>query len=294
MKKVLVMGGAGFLGSHVADALSKKGYQVTIFDCERSPFLKENQKQLIGNILNQEDVDKAIRNHDIVYHLAGIADITECNENPALAIETNIMGTTYVLEACVKHKIEKIVFASSAYVYSAAGSFYRISKQSCELLIEEYAKQYDLSYVIIRYGSLYGSRANRKNTVYRIIEDALSKQEIEMSGTGEEKREFIHVLDASELSVKILDDEYKNQNIILTGPASISYSELLNLINEILQNKLKINFTGKSTDTHYKMSPYTFNPKIGRKLMTNPQIDLGQGILSLMDELYVNPKDINQ
>lgn len=281
-----MLGGSGFLGSHVADALSDAGFEVTLFDIKESPHIREDQKQIIGDILSEESVFKAIDGQDYVYHMAGIADIDECHNSPLNTVKFNILGTTLVLDACVKAKVKKIVFASSAYVYSQSGSFYRVSKQACENLIEAYYEKYGLSYVILRYGSLYGPRSDRRNSLYRICEDALVNHEINYSGKGDEKREFIHVDDASKMSVQVLDKDFDNQNIMLTGVDRIEYRDLLLMVSEILHDKVSINYVPKKSGTHYKHSPYSFSPKFARKLSTNPRVDLGQGLINLLSEIH--------
>jgi UDP-glucose 4-epimerase len=285
-KKILVIGGSGFLGSHVADALSDEGHQVTLFDHRTSPHLREDQTQVVGDILDQNSVHEAVKGHAVVFHFAGIADIDECDKKPLDTVRFNILGTTYVLEACREFGVEKLVFASSAYVYSNAGSFYRVSKQACENLIEAYRDKYDLNYVILRYGSLYGPRSDSRNSLYRICQQALTEHKITYGGTGDEKREFIHVFDASRMSVEILDEEYNNQSIILTGADSIKYQDLLLMISEMLHDRVKIEKVEKKSNTHYKQSPYAFSPKFGKKLTTNPHVDLGQGLLNLLGEIH--------
>lgn len=286
MKKAIVLGGSGFLGSHVADALSDSGFEVTLFDIRESPYIRNDQKQIIGDILDQESVNQAIQGADYVYHMAGIADIDECYNNPLNTVKFNILGTTHVLEACVRSKVKKLIFASSAYVYSQSGSFYRVSKQACENLIETYQEKYNLNYVILRYGSLYGPRSDRRNSLYRICEDALTHHEVNYGGVGDEKREFIHVYDASKMSVQVLDDQFTNQNIMLTGADRIEYRDLLLMVSEILHDKVKVNFIPKKTGTHYKQSPYSFNPKFAHKLTVNPRVDLGQGLINLLSEIH--------
>lgn len=286
MRKAIVLGGSGFLGSHVADALTSAGFKVTLFDIIESKYLNNDQNQVIGNILDPTSVEEAIAGHDYVYHMAGIADIDECYSDPLRAVEFNILGTTHVLNACVKAKVKKLVFASSAYVYSQSGSFYRVSKQACENLIEAFNEKYGLTYVILRYGSLYGPRSDRRNSLYRICEDALVNHQINYSGNGDEKREFIHVEDASQMSVQVLEKEFDNQNIMLTGVDRIEYKDLLLMVSEILHDKVSINYIPKTSQTHYKQSPYSFSPKFARKLSTNPRVDLGQGLIHLLSEIH--------
>ena len=239
MKNVIVFGGAGFLGSHVADALSDQGYNVTIFDISESKYLRSDQKQVLGDILDLSSIESALEGQGIVYHLAGIADIDECHKRPLDTVRLNILGTANILQSSVKAGVKKVVFASSAYVYSESGSFYRISKQSSEQLVETYAREFGLNYVILRYGSLYGPRADQRNSIHRILNQALTEKKIVYGGDGSEKREFIHVLDASRLSVEVLDDKF-NENIILTGNSSIKYQELLETIKRCYIMILKL------------------------------------------------------
>lgn len=286
MKKIVVFGGAGFLGSHVADALSEAGYRVTVFDINSSAYIQENQSMVQGDIMDQHLVDQVVSEHNIVYHFAGIADIDECNERPVDTVKYNILGTIQLLEACRKTNVERFVFASSAYVYSDHGHFYRTSKQTCESLIESYNDLFELKYTCLRYGSLYGERADERNSIYRLLKQAVKEGKITYYGTGDEMRDFIHVRDAAQASVKILESEFENQNIILTGNQTFRYSDLLEMINEMLNNEVSIEMVPSRRKAHYKITPYNFSPKLGKKYITNPYIDMGQGLLLCMAEIY--------
>lgn len=284
--KVLVTGASGFLGSHVADLLSEKGYCVKLFDMASSPYQKENQEMIIGNILDVEKINEAFQDVKYVFHFAGIADIDECLRNPVDTVKNNILGTTLMLEAAVQHKIKRFLFASTTYVYSDAGYFYKISKQTCENLIETYSEVHDLKYTILRYGSLYGERSNEKNSIYKLLKQAVTEGKIIYHGTGNEIREFIHIHDAAEMTIKCLSDEFENSRIIISGGEKFRYRDLLEMINEIMQNKLKIEILPSIRSSHYKITPYNFNPKIAKKIMANPSFELGQGILNLVKEIY--------
>jgi len=284
--KIIVFGGAGFLGSHVADALSDAGHEVTVFDRKESPYLRDDQKFIQGDILDQRLLDDVIKLNDIVYHFAGIADIDECAERPVDTVRYNILGTVELLESSRKAKIKRFIFASSAYVFSDYGYFYKTSKQACESYLEDYQRLYGLNFTIIRYGSLYGPRADDRNSIHRMIKQALEEGKIQYRGTGDELREFIHVKDAAESSVKMLANEFENKNIILTGTQTLKYRELLDMIKEILGNKIEIEVLPGKRKAHYKMTPYNFSPKIGMKYINNPQIDLGQGLLACMADIY--------
>ena len=285
--KVIVFGGSGFLGSHVADALDDAGHDVTIYDLKRSPYLRKSQKMIVGDCLDEQKVLSAVKGKEVVYNFSGIADIEEACRSPFNTIKTNIIGNTIILEASVKTKVKRFVFASSMYVYSKYGSFYRSSKQSCELLIENYSEAYGLPYTILRYGSLYGPRADERNFIYRIIKQAFIENKISRHGDGEELREYIHVHDAARGSVEILAKEFANQNVIISGNQQMRIRDFLYMIKEMFDNKIKIEFLpARNNPGHYEITPYTFAPKIGKKLTNRLYFDLNQGILDMIYDMH--------
>jgi len=284
--KVIIFGGSGFLGSHTADALIAKGHEVKIFDIVKSPYIQKNQKMIIGNILDNKAVEKAVKGCNAVYNFAGMADIDEAHTKPLQTIEKNIMGNAIVLEACRKNNVKRFVFASTIYVYSDLGSFYRSSKQACELIIENYCEAFGLPYTILRYGSLYGPRAKDNNWIYKILKQALTEGKITRHGDGEEIREYIHVKDAAKLSVDILSKEFENRNVTITGNQPMKIKDLHIMVKEILGNKIKLEFLQDVSSSHYEITPYNFNPKVAKKLVSTEFYDMGQGILECLSELY--------
>ena len=284
--KISVFGGSGFLGSHVADALTEDGHEVVIFDLKLSPYLRDNQKMIVGSITDKTAVEKAVKCCDVVYNFAGIADIDEARENPVKTVEINILGNTIILDACRKNKVKRFVFASSLYVYSEAGSFYRSSKQACELIVENYNKVFGLPFTILRYGSLYGPRADERNWIYKILKQALTDGKITRYGDGEEIREYIHVEDAARISKNILSKEFENQRVMISGHQQMKIKDLLIMIKEMLDNKIEIEFLPPKSDEHYEVTPYRFSPKIAKKITNNQYLDLGQGILQVLQEIH--------
>jgi UDP-glucose 4-epimerase len=288
--KVIVFGGSGFLGSHVADALTDAGHDVTIYDINPSRYLKSSQGMIVGDILDSRKVDAAVKDSNVVYNFAGVADINDASQRPLDSVKYNILGNSIILEACHKAKVKRFVFASSLYVYSKTGSFYKSTKQACELLIENYYDAFGLPYTILRYGSLYGPRSNDKNFIHRAIKQALTQGKIVREGDGEEIREYIHVLDAARGSVDILSKEFVNQHVILTGQQQMKIKDLLMMIKEMLDNKVKVEFLPANKNHHYEITPYSFSPKIGKRLTGRTYLDLGQGILDSISTIYM---DIN-
>jgi UDP-glucose 4-epimerase len=285
--KAVVIGGSGFLGSHLADALTEAGFAVTVFDLNPSPWRRTEQEMIIGDIRDEAAVNHCLQGARYVYHLAGIADIGQASASPKETVEHNIIGSTNVMEACLKGKVERLIYASTVYVYSQHGSFYRVSKQAVETLIEAYQERFDLEYTILRYGSLYGPRAQAWNGLKRYVTQAVKEGRISYRGSGEERREYIHVKDAARLSLVILAPEYANQCLTLTGSQILNSKELLHMIKEILGGKVELAFEPDARDPeHYTLTPYRFTPREARKLVPNAFVDIGQGVLDLVEEVY--------
>lgn len=284
--KVVVFGGSGFLGSHTVEILTEKGYEVTIFDLKPSPYIKPKQEMVIGDILDFDAVKEVVRDTSIIYNFAGIADMDDASQRPIDTIKHNILGNAHILEAIKHYKIKRYVFASTIYVYSESGSFYRSSKQACELYIDDYSKRFDIPYTVLRYGSLYGPRADETNPIHNLLKNVILEKKISYWGNGEEIREYIHVEDAARCSVEILNENFINQHVIITGHHPIKSKELLIMINEIFGNKLKIEYAQKEPNYHYQVTPYSFNPRIGRKYVSSYYLDMGQGLLQCIEELH--------
>lgn len=288
MKKVVIFGGSGFLGSYVADEFTRRNYNVIIADIAPSPYLKPEQTFVRVNIMEMSEVEQVIVGATLVYNFVAIANLDEAIHKPVHTMSINVMGNLNILEACRQNgTIKRFVYASSAYALSSEGSFYGISKHSSEKLTDEYYKRYGLKYTVIRYGSLYGERASHNNYIYNLLLDALQNGTLHYSGDGEDIREYIHAADAAKLSVDIIEDvQYENEHIILTGIEKLKRIELLTMINEILQNSLTITQHKSENMGHYKITPYAFHPSAAKKLVANPYIDLGQGLLECIQVIH--------
>ncbi len=286
MDNVVVTGGAGFMGSHTADELTRRGYHVLVFDQTESPWLHSDQEMMIGDVLDPKSLAMAMKGARYVYHFAGIADIEESRSRPVETMNLNVMGASLVAEAARQRGVERVIFASTMYVYSPFGSFYRASKQAAETIIEAYQQEYALDYTFLRYGSLYGPRAQDWNGLRKYVQQVVEGGQITYAGTGEEKREYIHVYDAARLSVDVLDEKHRNRAITVTGSQILSSKEMMDLIFEIAGKKSDIVLT--DTDRkgyHYNLTPYRYTPKQAFKLVPSEFIDIGQGILELVEEL---------
>lgn len=291
--KAVVFGGSGFVGSHVADALVEAGYETTVADIAESVYLKSPQRFEEVDIRDPEAVSAVVAGHDVVYNFAGLADIDESRTRAGDTVTLNVLGNVNLLDAARTAGVRRFVFASTIYVYSEAGSFYRASKQASELYVEEYRREYGVPYTILRYGTLYGRRANEKNAVYAYLKQALEERRIVAYGDPDQVREYIHVEDAARLSVEILADEFADEQVILTGEPRMRLRDLLALIQEIVGKDVDVEIRPLDSGDqdvvaagHYSMTPYVFRPKLARKLAHRRMIDIGQGLLDSLQEIH--------
>jgi UDP-glucose 4-epimerase len=289
MSRILVTGGSGFLGSHIADALTEAGHHVTVFDQQPSAYVQPLQVMEVGSILDVDFVEKIFsQKFDAVYHLAALADLNEAKNKARETVEVNILGTINLLEACVKHGVQRFIFGSSVYVYSTHGGFYRCSKQACENYIEEYSNRYGLDFTILRFGSLYGTRTNPTNGVYRLLRQVMNDEEIVYHGSESDMREYIHVQDAARLSMQALEGHFQNKHLTLTGNDRLTIAELFRMFGEIVNKPVKIRYENQhgGTSGHYAVTPYTFTPKLGTKLIANEFVDMGQGLIQVVEMIH--------
>lgn len=289
--KILVLGGAGFLGSHVCDQLSLAGHHVRIFDRVDSPWIRPEQEMILGDLLDEAKLIDAVEGCDAVYNFAAIADLDAALDKPIETIQVNVLGNVMVLEACRRAGVKRYIYASTVYVYSRDGGFYRCSKQSAEHYVEEYQRAYGIDYTILRYGSLYGPRSDVRNGLWRIVKHALDTGELRYEGSPEAMREYIHVEDAAWASVTVLGDDFRNQHLVLTGQEPMRVYDLLKMLAEILGKPNLVEFVKSDYAGHYVRTPYAYQPKLGRKYVPPMHVDLGQGLLQLIDEVQKTSKE---
>ena len=290
-KSAIVFGGSGFLGSHISDYLTLAGYKVTIFDKKRSRFLKKKQTMVIGDITNYYAVHSAIKKNKYVFHFAGVSDLEESNLNPLKTIKFNILGTTNILEAIKNNKkTSRLIFASSIYARSNQGGFYSSTKRACESLIENYQHKYNVNYTILRFGSLYGLRANYFNAIKKFVIQGIKKRIIKRDGDGMEIRNYINVKDAAKICVDILKKKYVNKYFNIIGKEKMTVRKIINIISKKTDTKKIIYRRNIRNDVHYKINPFTYKVREGKFLKVKNSIKLSKGIQEIIDDFSNNKR----
>ena len=227
MKKYIVTGGAGFIGSHIVDVLINRGDEVIIIDNLSSgaePHINPKAQFYQTDIRHIDNIDAVFSNVDAVFHLAAMARVQPSIEDPALFHDVNVNGTFQLLKKCVDHKVGKFIFSSSSSVYGDPDKMPMVetmlpnplSPYACNKLIgEDYCKTfsavYNLPTVCLRYFNVYGDRMALDGQ-YRLVAGIFAKQIIEgkpltITGDGEQRRDFTHVDDVARANVLAADSD---------------------------------------------------------------------------------------
>lgn len=239
MTKIIVTGGAGFIGSHTVDKLLSKGNEVTVIDnlsSGRMGFIEHhlkdpNFKFINLDLLHFEELKKAIRGADVIYHLAANPDVRLGAENTGIHLKQNIIATYNVLEAMRMNEQQNIVFTSTSTVYGEASviptpenygplipiSLYGASKLACEALITSYCHTFDMKSWIFRFANIVGERST-----HGIIIDFINKlknnpDSLEILGDGQQRKSYLHVSDCVDAILFAVEKSDKMANIFNIG-----------------------------------------------------------------------------
>lgn len=275
-KRVLIIGGAGFIGSHVVDELLKEDVkQVIVYD-NFARGSRENLKEALhdprvrifeagGDILHSDILSAAVKESDMVVHLAALW-LLHCHDYPRSAFDVNIRGTFNVLEACRDHGIERLVYSSSASVYGDAveipmteehpfnnRTFYGATKIAGEAMCRAFNERYGLDYVGLRYMNVYGARQDYKGTYIAVIMKMLDRLDQGLPpilyGDGSQAYDFIYVSDVGRANVCSLKSSASDEFYNVGSGTRTSLRELAEMILEI---------TGSSQSIQYEPAGKTF------------------------------------
>jgi len=276
-KNVLITGGSGFIGSYVVDALVENKYKVTILDLNQPK--RKDVKFIQGSILDKSIIRSALKNINIIFHLAAVSDITKVKEIPLKTIKTNILGTTFLLEGARNANIDRFVFASSIYSYGAAGNLYTTSKTASELIIKNYKLIYGQKFTILRYATAYGPRNREVDAVSIFVRRALKNLDLIIHGNGQQKRNYIYAEDLGYGSLFALEKKPPNKIITLVSKRDTKIIDLARMIIKITKSKSKIFFDKKKRRLDDFTSLFSYKSNHEKNLMIwRPKYSLEKGL----------------
>ena len=295
--RVLVTGGSGFIGSHVVDKLLEYGVTVRIFDMVYPIYWddEEDVEFYKGSITNLDDLRMAMSGIDAVVHMAAIANVNEVVKEPHYAESINVRGTINVLEAMRKGGINRLVYASTSWVYSdvdqervdeetplqAPEHLYTTTKITSEFYCQNYANHYDLETTIVRYGIPYGPRARGGTVIPIFTRLALDGEALTVYGSGKQFRNFVYVEDLAEGTVLALMPEAAEEIYNLTGDEKVIINRVAETVRDAVNEDVDIvheeargeDFSGKEID----------NSKATAELGWEPETEFMEGVRKYVD-----------
>lgn len=256
--KILITGGAGFIGSHVVCKMLKAGYSINILDNfstgKKSNIpIHERVTLFEGDIRDPLVVDMAARGCLVIVHLAAIVGVEEVIAQPLETVEVETVGTHNIVQAARKNGIKKILYASSSAVYKAVEnnssresdelglvSTYAIAKRLNERYLLALTKTDNISVNCLRFFNIYGERQDTRMVIPRFFEQAISGRPIEIFGCGNQTRDFTFVEDVTEAIHRLIQRPKLNGTFNLSRGQETTIKELAELIKKITNSKSEI------------------------------------------------------
>ncbi|MFW6134254.1 MAG: SDR family NAD(P)-dependent oxidoreductase [Elusimicrobiota bacterium] len=317
--KVMVIGGAGLIGSHLVEELLKENVEkIVIYDnfCRGSysnlkQVLRDERAEVFkagGDIMHIDILNKAMQGVDYVFHLAALW-LLQCHEYPRAAFEVNIKGAFNVIEACVKNKVNKLIYSSSASVYGNAveipmteehpynnRTFYGATKISGEHMMRAFNERYKLDYVGLRYMNVYGPRQDYKGAYIAVMMKILDRIEQGLSpvvyGDGSQSYDFVYVKDVARANICAAKSDATDEFYNVGTGVKTSIKELTELLLKLTGSNLKIKYEpqGKTFVTHRVGSTEKAEKDLGFKA----KVSVEQGMKKLIQWRKKDKKAVQQ
>jgi len=298
--KTIVTGGAGFIGSHLADALVNDGHHVTVLD-NFSTGRPDNLKHLSGKIdLVECDLSEkgewsnCFKGVDWVFHLAALADIVPSIQQPEAYFRANVDGTFNVLQASKEHEIKRFVYAASSSCYGIPDHYptkedaqirpqypYALTKRMGEELVMHWAQVYDLPAVSLRFFNVYGPRSRTSGTYGAVfgvfLAQKLANRPYTVVGDGNQTRDFTYVTDVAQAVLAAAKSSCKQEIFNVGSGKNVS----VNRIVELLQGE-KVHIPKRPGEPDCTFADIT---KICSMLDWCPRVPIEQGVAALLDNI---------
>lgn len=311
--RILITGGAGFQGSHLTEALLKKKHQITILNTpsqkasDNLALFKNKVKVVWGSITDPELVDKAVREQDVVFHLAAYINVDESRLHPERVIQTNVIGTVNVLNTVRQHS-NRLIYVSSCEAYGDGhpddghlaetaemrpNSPYAASKAAADRICYSYFKSFDTNVTIVRPFNIFGERQKAGQfgaLIPILVSKAMRGEDLTVFGDGQQQRDYLHVDDIISAYLLVLDrDDLKGKAINF---GSGKREKIIDIANHIAQKfRVKvIHQRARPGEVSKFGADITFAKSLGWK----PKVDFWDGLDRYIKWATQNAKFKNQ
>ena len=306
--RVLVTGGAGFIGSHLVRKLLSLDYDVSVIDnfsrnVNNIQDLIENEeiKFLKGDIRYKEHIEKVMEGCDYVYHLAAVC-INRCKAFPKEAIEVNLNGSYNVFGAAIHHKIKKLIYTSTSSVFGQpdylpmdealakrAKEPYGATKNCAEQMLEFLSQKHGLPYIIVRPFNVYGlyqsTDAYYTSVINVFIKSLIAGNAPKINGSGEQSMDFTHVSDLVSAYVKLLQSNASNEDFNIAPGKNISIKTLAHTIIDIMGLKTEPTYVPREVLVTKRRADTT---KLNNYIDHEFKVPLKEGLTELVDHIRTN------
>jgi len=291
--RVGVTGGAGFIGSHVVDALAAAGHEVTVIDL-RPPHRSDVIHRAVS-VLDVPAMVEATASLDALFHLAAVADVNDVVRDPVAAVDINVGGTARVLEAARRNGIGRVILASTVWVYSSVATpeatevdesarfslmtarhVYTSFKLAAEMLCHDYWNMWQLPFTILRYGIPYGPRMRPSLVIPIFVRKALAGEPLTVAGDGSQHRKFVYVEDLARAHVLALDGRAANQTYNLDGREKITILRIAETVLRLTGSQRPIEFVLARGGDYAGTDVSSEKARV--ELGWEPQIDFEEGM----------------
>lgn len=253
MSRVLVIGGNGFIGSHLVDSLVSRGHTVAVFDLFDSTdhrWTAQGVETIAGDFLNTGDVERAVQNMDVVVHMLSTTDPAKSEEDPTLDVRTNILSSISLFQKCAEAGVSHVFFPSSGgAIYGSQNrsvfseesptfpiSPYAIGKLAIENYLGYFARKYGLTSTIFRISNPYGTRQNprkRQGIIPIFLRQIMKGEPVAVMGDGTMVRDYIYVNDVAEIMAEMITGSPRHNLYNLGSGVATSVNEIVNVVAQV-------------------------------------------------------------
>jgi UDP-glucose 4-epimerase len=282
--RVAVVGGSGFIGSHVVDHLVDAGHEVTVLDVRSAH--RADVASLAVDILDLDSLFTATKGVDAVFHLAAVSNVNDAFDDPVRAVEVNVTGTANVWEAARRNEVGRAVLASTVWVYAGAvgdevdedspfflataGHVYTSTKIAGEMIVHNYFDLYGQPFTILRYGIPFGPRMRDELVIPRFVQAGLDGETISIEGDGSQYRNYVYIEDLARAHVLALEEPAENEVINLEGSEGVSIRRIAETVRSVLGRPVEIehvrarqgDFTGRTVSAEKARRLLGWEPKV--------------------------------
>ena len=305
MAKFLVTGGAGFIGSHIVERLIKEGNSVTVMDTllRGNKLTKDtfNAVQFIEKDVRDEiAVNNAMKNVDVVFHLAAVLGVDVVADNPVETMEVETIGTRNIARAALRNDVQKILYASTSGIYGHSAmeqavneevmvdprTSYAMAKRYNEIYLAALNEEKGINTVSLRFFNVYGPRQDNRMVIPRFIEQAKAGNPITVFGDGKQTRDFTYIDDTTEACIRLMEKSNGAQIFNIANEKEGCIEELAATIKDMTQSNSEIKYLEAPT----KRYDYEVGRRVGssEKLKNavgyKPDTTLAQGLDRILNQ----------